>query len=147
MKNRTRVGIIGAAFAAALFAPASASADTMVSAEAQASCSSGNEGHWYIPDGGGSGSKAGSLYWHDYNESTGNDQDNFLIVDRPFDGQSSSVKVTNNYTGKSYYKHVYSGESFCMGVGNIPNGKTASWKACGWDDGQVVECRTGTITE
>ncbi|MFE6615392.1 hypothetical protein [Amycolatopsis sp. NPDC057786] len=146
MKNRTRFGVVVAAFAAALFVPASAGADTAPAAETQAaSCSSGNEGHWYIPDGGGS--QAGSLYWHDYNESTGNDQDNFKIVDRPFDAQSSSLWVKNNYTGKSYYKHVYSGESYCMGVGNIPNGKTASWKACGWDDGAVVACRTGTITE
>jgi hypothetical protein len=50
------------------------------------------------------------------------------------------MKVTNNYTGKTYYKHVYNGDGYCMGVGNIPEGKSADVEACGWDDGMKVGC-------
>lgn len=161
MKTRTKRIIAGAGTAALMtvgtaFAastaqaaqttePESTSAATTQAAGTKASCRSSNEANWLIPDG--SGSWAGKLYWNDYNEYTGSDQDNFSITDRPLDGQSSSLWVKNNHTGKTYYKHVYSGDGYCMGVGNIPNGKTASWKACGWDDGTAVKCKTGTVKE
>lgn len=100
--------------------------------------------YWSIPDGGDG--TTGRIAWHDYNQG-GYDQDNISINDNILDGMSSSVLVTNNYTGKTAYKHVYSGEAWCLDVGNVPNGQTVSWKACGWDNGQVLECRYGTVEE
>ena len=111
-----------------------------------ASCASQPEDSWYIPDG--EGHNAGVVYWHDYNHfGAGSDQDNFKIDDGNLDGQSSSLWVKNNWTGKTYYKHAYNGDAFCIGVGNIPDGATASWKACGWDDGEIQECSSGRIEE
>ena len=111
-----------------------------------ASCKSQPEDTWKAPDG--SGSHAAVIYWHDYNNFPGGgDQDNFKINDTNLDGKSSSLWVKNNWTGKSYYKHVYNGDWYCMGVGNIPDGATASWKACGWDNGKILECKTGRVEE
>ncbi|MFI0453585.1 hypothetical protein [Actinomadura sp. 6N118] len=138
--------VTGIAAASVLVLPTTAFATTAAqAADVRASCRGSNEGAWNIPDG--SGSWAGRVYWHDYNQDTGSDQDDFRITDRSLDGQSSSLWVKNNYTGKTYYKHVYGGDTYCMGIGSLPNGKTASWKACGWDDGTAVKCRSGKVTE
>ena len=112
---------------------------------AKASCAGPSENNWLIPDG--EDSWAGRLFWEDTNEDTGADQDNFYLDDRNLDGQSSSVLLKNNYTGKKYYKHAYNGDAYCIGIGNVPKGKTVSWKACGWDNGKVVECEYGKVTE
>jgi hypothetical protein len=145
MKMRTKRIIAGAGAAVLLMAGAAVATTTAQAAETLATCKAhgSNDGDWLIPDG--SGSWAGHVYWNDNNSS--GDLDNFEIDDRDLDGQSSSLWVKNNYTGKTYYKHAYSGESYCMDIGSLPNGKTASWKACGWDDGTAVACRTGTIEE
>ncbi|MDL4776349.1 hypothetical protein [Actinomadura xylanilytica] len=138
--------VMGIVAAGVTVLPATAFATTTAQpVEVKASCRGGAEANWLIPDG--EGSWAGKVQWHDTNNDTGDDQDDFLITDRDLDGQSSSLWVKNNYTGKTYYKHVYSGEGYCMGIGSLPNGKTASWKACGWDDGKALECKTGKVTE
>lgn len=114
----------------------------------QASCASSAEDSWFVPSGHTLPfTDAGIIYWHDTNEDSGNDQDNFKIVDHPGDGMSSSIWVRNNYTGKSYYKHVYSGDSYCLGVGNIPRGKSASWQVCAWDNGDKGPCLEGRTWE
>ncbi|MFJ8912722.1 hypothetical protein [Amycolatopsis sp. NPDC102389] len=146
MKNRTRLSLAAVAFAAAaLYAPASANAATATAqaADAQSATCLWPTKSWSIPDGGGD--TAGRVEWHDYDGST--DKDNFFLQDKPGDGQSVSLRVKNHATGKEYYKHVYSGNAYCMGVGNIPNGDYVYWSACSWDDGVITECRSGTITE
>ena len=125
------------------------SAQTAMSTAAQSVDTTGTscyvtQATWKIPDG--EGSDAGWIGWSDYNYG-GYDQDNIVIKDRNLDAQSSSVLVKNNHTGSTAYKHVYSGDSECLDVGNVPNGATVSWKACGWDNGYVQECRYGTIEE
>lgn len=148
MKNRTIFSLAVAALAtAALSAPASANAATTTAqaADAKASCRGNAENGWSIPDG--SGSSAGRVHWYDYNEHTGDDQDDFKLTDRALDGQSVSLRVKNHATGKEYYKHIYNGDSYCMGVGNVPNGDYVYWSACSWDDGVITECKSGTITE
>ena len=111
-----------------------------------ASCASGSEAEWVVP-GRSASTWTGKVWFHDYNEHSEADQDNFMLADRAPDGHSASLWVKNNHTGKTYYKHVYSGSYYCLGVGNIPNGKTASWKACGWDNGKILACKTGTVIE
>lgn len=149
MKIRTKRILAGAGAAALMAAGAAIATPTAQAVETRAaSCASSAEDSWFIPSGHVLPfPDAGLVYWHDYNEDSGNDQDNFEIADHPADGMSSSLWVRNNYTGKTYYKHVYSGSSYCMGVGNIPNGESASWRACGWDEGVEEACLTGTKYE
>ncbi|HLR83736.1 MAG TPA: hypothetical protein VK059_02235, partial [Nocardioidaceae bacterium] len=86
------VGSAGSASAAAMpggNANAASTPTTSAIASAQdvgpaASCNGPSEGSALIPDG--EGSHAGVVYWHDYNNHTGSDQDNFLITDRKLDG-------------------------------------------------------------
>ncbi|UPK75265.1 hypothetical protein MU582_01090 [Nocardioidaceae bacterium SCSIO 66511] len=125
------------------------SAQTTMSTAAQSVDTTGTSCTWvhakrYIPDG--EGSNAGWIGWVDYNQG-GYDQDNVVIHDKMLDAQSASVLVKNNHTGATAYKHVYSGDVECLDVGNVPNGETVSWKACGWDNGAVQECRYGTFEE
>ncbi|MFI7121840.1 hypothetical protein [Amycolatopsis sp. NPDC049868] len=146
MKNRTRFSLVFVALAtAALYAPASANAATTTAQapEAQSPTCWSPTKSWSIPDG--EGGYAGTVEWHDYDGST--DKDNFFIQDTFGDGRSVSLRVKNHATGKEYYKHVYSGNGYCMGVGNVPNGDYVYWSACSWDNGEITECRSGTITE
>jgi hypothetical protein len=142
--------ILAGAGTAALIAVATAFATTPAqaaeAADVRASCRGSAERAWLIPDDGGRA--AGTVRWHDYNQDTGDDQDDFELSDQSLDGQSVSLWVKNNYTGKTYYKHIYTGgATACIGIGSLPNGKTASWRACSWDDGDIIKCRRGTVTE
>ncbi|RSM77067.1 hypothetical protein DL991_21185 [Amycolatopsis sp. WAC 01375] len=144
MKNRMFAGLAIVAFAATAFSAPALVTTTAQAADAQASCRGRAEGAWNVP---GDGDPAGTVRWHDYNQDTGDDQDNFELADKPGDGKSVSLRVKNHATGKEYYEHIYSGATVCMGVGNVPNGDYVYWSACSWDDGAIVECRSGTITE
>ncbi|MFI7121903.1 hypothetical protein [Amycolatopsis sp. NPDC049868] len=145
-KNRIFAGLAVVAFATAAFSAPALVTTTAQAAETKASCRGSADGDWSIPNG--SGNSAGTVEWYDYNEHTGDDQDDFRLTDRALDGKSVSLRVKNHATGKEYYEHVYTGgATVCMGVGNVPNGDYVYWSACSWDNGAIVECRSGTVTE
>jgi hypothetical protein len=138
MKKRILFTLSVVALATALLsAPASATPANSV----------GAKGQWPEAEYGGEvwiwGHTYGYAFFDDYDGDT--DRDNFYIVDEPGDGKSVSLWITHKDV--VYGAHAYYGETKKIDVGNIKNGTTVKLEACGWDDGDVIDCVENEITE
>ena len=127
MKRMILVGAALTAAALGAFAgPASAAADTP------------DGKRWYI----GSGDSWGHVTWDDSNG--GDDRDILCLTDH-LSPSGTSVGMTVRFGSWKKSVHAYNGDTTCVSLpDSFTNGDTATFDACGWNNGNQVFCRETT---
>ncbi|MET8748392.1 hypothetical protein [Streptomyces sp. NPDC004728] len=88
----------------------------------------------------------GEVKWYD--TFGGIDLDSLALSDDVFP-VGYSVKMTVTFGSWKKSVHAYGGDSLMVDIPGLHAGDEAKFKACAWDDGDVVpgSCVTGTVTE
>lgn len=127
----------GLAVTAHAGSPGASGSSGLAGAGAEGRANDTPDGHYETIDA--PGEVYGWVYWNDYKDSDHSvDIDDFAVQDDWGDGVSIQLRVY--WKGKTYKAHAYNGETKTIGIGDVPNNKKVYWRACGWDNGGVVDC-------